>query len=360
MTSGEAFPFAIDRSLRPWSRVFLIHPETCVALLDEGTLTVLFGRWTVTTPVSNIAGVELNGPYRWWKVGGPARMSAADRGLTFATTSRGGACLSFHEPVRALDPFGAWRHPGLTVTVADPEQFAVAVEAAIASNSPVRDGGRRLTPGQGTYRATARGLVAWARRDDSVRHVKRSVAHIEPPCRLEPNDAIQRFEDGVGPAYHRRYEIRVATDHDADSAMALLHADLNRLANQQLGPITKLGGRFGIMEVGDRYVVALAGPWSGPVEVLEVTSRRFRLATMPGHLEAGLIDFTTDDDDGHLVFAIESYATNGGPLSYLLYDVIGMARALQAEMWVEACELVAGLVDGRQLGPVTVTTERAR
>jgi len=361
VTVGEAFPFAIDRSLRRWSRAFLIHPEACVALLDDDTLTVLFGRWAVTTATSNIAAVEVGGPYRWWKVAGPARMSAADRGLTLATTARGGVCLRFHEPVRAFDPFGLFRHPGLTVTVDDPARFASAVEAVMASPADQPGDARALTPGQGTYRASTRGVIAWFRRgDDSVRQVKRAVAHVEPPARLDPSDVIQRFEDGVGPAYHRRYETRIVTDHDADSAMALLQTDFNLLANQRLGPITKLAGRFGTMEVGDRYVVSLAGPWSGPVEVIEVTPRRFRLATLEGHLEAGLIDFSTEDRDGDVIFSIESHATSGGVLSWLLYDVIGLARVLQAEMWVEACEIFAHVADGRRVAPVAVTTEWAR
>ena len=41
------------------------------------------------------------------------------RGKTFGTTTDGGVCITFDNPVRGLDPLGVLRHPGLTVTVED-------------------------------------------------------------------------------------------------------------------------------------------------------------------------------------------------------------------------------------------------
>ena len=95
--------------------------------LDASGLRVRFGPWKVSTPLANLAGAEATGPYRPWKVLG-VRLSLADRGLTFGTTSAGGVCLRFHEPVRGL--FGL-RHPGLTVTVAEPALVATAVNRIV-------------------------------------------------------------------------------------------------------------------------------------------------------------------------------------------------------------------------------------
>jgi hypothetical protein len=97
--------------------------------VDDTTFTARFGPWVVRTPLSNISGVSVTGPYATWKVIGPPRLSLADRGLTFATTDRQGLCIAFFEPVAGIEPMGRLRHPGLTVTVADP----VRVMAAIAS-----------------------------------------------------------------------------------------------------------------------------------------------------------------------------------------------------------------------------------
>jgi len=359
MNIGRAYAFATDHHLRPWSRLFLVHPEACVVHLDAQRLTIRFGRWSLTTPIANLATVDITGPYTWWKVAGPAHLSPSDRGVTFATTSRAGVCIAFHEPVASIEPFGALRHPNVTVTVADPPRFATDVRSAIASRGPTHEVDDPYRARQGTYRAAVHGVRRWSRRTDSIRHTQRGVDHIEPPARLAPAADLQRFEDGTGPAYHRRYRIRIDhPDHDAAATMAILHADFNALANQQLGPITKVDGAFGSMRPGDRYVVALAGAWSGPVQVLDVDEQRFRFVTLDGHLEAGIIDFSTADTATGITFTIESWATSGGPFSRFLYDVVGVARALQAEMWVEACETVTTLAAGVQTGPVEVITER--
>lgn len=97
--------------------------------VDDTTFTARFGPWSVVTPLSNISGISITGPYVPWKVIGPPHLSFADRGLTFATNARQGLCITFFEPVNGLDPTGHLRHPGLTVTVADP----VRVMAALAS-----------------------------------------------------------------------------------------------------------------------------------------------------------------------------------------------------------------------------------
>lgn len=58
---------------------------------------------------------------------GPAHISLRDLGLTYATTTAQGVCVTFREPVRGIDPLGAIRHPSLTVTVADPQGLVHAL-----------------------------------------------------------------------------------------------------------------------------------------------------------------------------------------------------------------------------------------
>ena len=64
------------------------------------------------------------GPYAFWKTAGPARLAITDRGLTFATNGDRGVLISFHKPVRGLDPLGILRHPELTVTVSEVDRLA--------------------------------------------------------------------------------------------------------------------------------------------------------------------------------------------------------------------------------------------
>lgn len=98
--------------------------------LDAGGLRVRLGPWIVTTPLSNIAGAEATGPFSPLR-GLGVRLSLADRGLTFGTTTERGVCLRFHEPVRGIDPWGLLRHPGLTVTVSEPDLVAEAINRIV-------------------------------------------------------------------------------------------------------------------------------------------------------------------------------------------------------------------------------------
>ena len=42
-----------------------------------------------------------------------------------------------------------------------------------------------------------------------------------------------------------------------------------------------------------------------------------------------------------------------------MYDKLGIAKALQGEMWSIACDRFAQLVQGEPVGPLNVVTERA-
>ncbi|WP_217919972.1 hypothetical protein [Actinomadura sp. BRA 177] len=122
-STAERFEFAFDRRLARPLALLGIRPDTCRLLLTASWLEVRFGPWTVRTPLDNVAGAELTGPFKVWKVIG-ARMSMADRGLTFGTNTEQGVCIRFHQPVRGIEPSGVLRHPGLTLTIADPPTVA--------------------------------------------------------------------------------------------------------------------------------------------------------------------------------------------------------------------------------------------
>ena len=204
----------------------------------------------------------------------------------------------------------------------------------------------------------------WNRR--SVAHDQRAVAHIDLPARDRAGDVDdQPVEIGVGPMFHRRYRtvVRAGTLGAAD-AMAAIQADPNVLADLDLAPFTKVRGVSGAMRVGDRYVIEIAGPWKGAVEVVDVTPRSFRLATLEGHMESGVIEMrAVGHDDGggpaDVTFTIESWARSHDHFLSVVYDKLGIAKALQAEMWSIACDRFAELVHGEQVGPLDVLTERA-
>ena len=175
----------------------------------------------------------------------------------------------------------------------------------------------------------------------------------------------QPVEIGVGPTFHRRYRTVVRGGAlGAEEAMAAIQADPNVLADLDLAPFTKVRGESGEMRVGDRYVIEITGPWKGAVEVVDVSPRSFRLATLEGHMESGVIEMRTSADvaDGQhadVTFTIESWARSHDRFLDVMYDKLGIAKALQGEMWSIACDRFAQLVQGEHVGPLDVITERA-
>jgi len=116
----QRFEFDFDRRVRPAALAFGVTPRNTFLELTDDELRIRFGLWRLTTPRENIAGTETTGPYRWLKIAGPPHLSFSDRGITFGTTTAGGVCIRFSEPVAMRPPYGPLRHPAATVTVARP------------------------------------------------------------------------------------------------------------------------------------------------------------------------------------------------------------------------------------------------
>lgn len=121
---AERFSFAFEPAYRLLGRPFGVTPESAWVEVGGGLLKARFGRWRVTTPLANVAGAEVTGPYALIKTAGPARLAITDRGLTFASNGRRGVRIDFRTPVPGLDPLRLFKHPELTVTVQDCERLA--------------------------------------------------------------------------------------------------------------------------------------------------------------------------------------------------------------------------------------------
>lgn len=127
MTAPTRFPFAVDPAAAPLLLPFGVTSRTAEVLVGRSTFVARFGWLSLSTERSNVVDATAMGPLKWWRAIGP-RMSAADTGLTFGTSSTGGVCVRFREPVPGL--LGRLRpHEALTVTVADP----VGLVAALSS-----------------------------------------------------------------------------------------------------------------------------------------------------------------------------------------------------------------------------------
>jgi len=127
--SAVRHPLLFEPLLLPFALAVGATPWTTWVDVDETTLHIRFGPWSLETPLDNVIGASVTGPYRLHRVAGPPHLSFSDGGITFATNRWQGTCIRFQEPVAALLPSGLLRHPAATVTVADPTALAQALDA---------------------------------------------------------------------------------------------------------------------------------------------------------------------------------------------------------------------------------------
>jgi len=152
---------------------------------------------------------------------------------------------------------------------------------------------------------------------------------------VAPNVADrQTVNDGVGDVLTRRYEI------DLSSCAASPQEIFQRFREQpdQFAPTDYATFGPGPLREGDRFDIRLAGPWNGPVEVLESSRSLIRLVTLDGHMEAGRITFSVIDQDETQVFRIESTAAAGDRAFWLLYELLPFGRWVQTDMWSRVLE----------------------
>ena len=188
-----------------------------------------------------------------------------------------------------------------------------------------------------------------------------SWAEDAPPALPEElvDDDVQRVFDGAGAMFHRRYRARIRDPRlTPEELMDQLQRTPDAAAPSEFATFKKAAGDPERMRPGDEYVVRMPGPWDGPVRVVEVTPRCFRLMTLKGHLEAGQIAFRAGGGDGRIEFEIESWARSGDRLSDLLYDRLRMSKEIQLHMWTSFLERVIRLSGGTRDGGLLIATRR--
>ena len=198
------------------------------------------------------------------------------------------------------------------------------------------------------------------RRETVGRLPVRSPALLALPEGIDP-DRVLPHENGRGPLFHRCYRTKVREARVSPAELVrLVGGNLNKPAPTTFARFQKVRGAAGELVVGDEYVVRMAGPWDGPVRVIDTGPRSFRFATLSGHLEAGQIEFRARDGEGpgEVVFEIESWARSSTWLTNLLYHRLRLAKEVQAHMWISFLEGVVALSGGRMTGGVQLLTER--
>jgi hypothetical protein len=183
-----------------------------------------------------------------------------------------------------------------------------------------------------------------------------------PPAYPEDFDMteVQGAETGYGPLYHRFYRTRIReTTYTPAELVAAVAADIDRVAPTTFSSFQKVAGGAGPIRPGEELTVRMAGPWDGPVRVVDVRPDSFWLATLDSHLEAGQIVFRARrDDEGLIIFEIESWARSRDRLVNLTYTKLRMAKEVQLHMWTSFLEGVVSLSGGRMTRGIDIHTRR--
>lgn len=132
MSLSQRFPFEFAPSYRYAGWPFGVRPGTTHVDVSPSELRISFGPWRLLTPRTNVAQLHETGGYSFLKTAGPAHLSLADRGITFATNPDRGLCIGFHQPVRAIEPTGRILHPAATVTVEDIDGLVAALGLTVS------------------------------------------------------------------------------------------------------------------------------------------------------------------------------------------------------------------------------------
>jgi Domain of unknown function (DUF1990) len=183
---------------------------------------------------------------------------------------------------------------------------------------------------------------------------------VDRPPEVEGSDTelddVQWPSEGAGAYLRRRYRVRIAAPRaTAAQAMREIQADPGIVAPGQLASFLKSAGEEGTMRVGDEFLIKMPGPWDGPVRVVERTPTSFRFVTLEGHIEAGQIEWRARDEDGRLIFEVESWSRPGDRLSHLMHHRLRMAKEVQLHMWTSVLERVMRRY-GRRDGPLDIET----
>ncbi|HYO30553.1 MAG TPA: hypothetical protein VER37_08255, partial [Thermomicrobiales bacterium] len=231
------FAFRFHPLYRVLGLPFGVTPGTSLVEVIDDHLVVRFGPWFLRTPVVNVVGCERSGPYSVSKTAGPARLSLADRGLTFATNRDAGLCIRFAEPVPAIDPFGKILHPGITVTVEQVDDLQRQLTPSASTEAEEdSEGVPAESPG-----AVARRWARWpfgmmlitVRYFRALGDIDRSYESRRSPAPplLDSGDGneLQSVDEGVGAVFERTYRVRIAdSTRSPEELLGFVTSNFNR------------------------------------------------------------------------------------------------------------------------------------
>ena len=126
------FPIRIGRRSRPIVRLFTATPATAYVEVGDD-LEIRFGRFRIRTPVANIAGYRIEGPFTWIKAIG-VRRSVLGGDVSFCGSAHGAVRMNLREPVR----WGPFKVPTVWAGADDLEGLAAELTRRRIAGDDVR------------------------------------------------------------------------------------------------------------------------------------------------------------------------------------------------------------------------------
>ena len=118
------FPFRVGARSRLFLRIlFGVQPSLDSVRIDDEAVHVRYGRFRFRSPLANITGYRIEGPWRWITAIG-VRRSIRHGDVSFAASPRGGVRLDFREPIH----WTIFNVPAIYVAVEDLRAFAAELE----------------------------------------------------------------------------------------------------------------------------------------------------------------------------------------------------------------------------------------
>ena len=117
-------------------RIWGVRPGLAYAEIDDGPPSVVrvrFGRVRFETPIANIAGYQIEGPFHWVTAIG-IRRSIRHADVSFAGAGHGGVRIDLRQPVR----WSLFHVPAIYVGADDLDAFAAALGRRGVSGRDVR------------------------------------------------------------------------------------------------------------------------------------------------------------------------------------------------------------------------------
>lgn len=164
---------------------------------------------------------------------------------------------------------------------------------------------------------------------------------------------------GHGALVRRRFSMRIVEPAiSAEQLATIISSDPNLASPWEVLRWELPSGEPRRLRPGDEVLIRMAGPWNGPLRVVERESHRLRLRTLPGHALVGELELRVTEDERGMLAEIELWERPGSRVLAVLRDRIGVTTRMQTHTWTEFLQRTRAISGGRSEGSVRIRTER--